>query len=113
MHLMLKPGHSLRCHQYVHFTCTLLIVFGKTFEFCHNFKPGEKSMQQCSGIIHLTCLSANSGLSVPVMMSSETQTCQWLAILSKGVVWQKEQHSTKSCMQVIPLAPVLSMPKDL
>ena len=66
----------------MHFTCTLPTLSGKTFEFCHNFKPGEKSQQQCSGVIYLTCLSASSGLSVPVM--SESQLVMPVACYSVG-----------------------------
>jgi len=75
---------SLGYHQYVDLTCTLVIVFGKMFEFCCSFKSGEKSQQQCSGVKHLNCLSAGSGLSVPVMPESQNLPWQWLAVVSKG-----------------------------
>lgn len=59
----------------------------------------------------MTCISATSGLFVPVMSQSWSSSCQWVVMLLEGVLLQEEQHCTKPCMHVIPPAPVLSMPK--
>lgn len=58
-------------------------IWGRMFEFCHNFKCGEKSQQQCSGVLHLTCFPASSGLSLLVM--SESQNSSHHSVKGSGV----------------------------